>query len=77
MTDPRGMSTEELNELGHESTPPLKLIRAKCLDCCGDSSNEVLLCTCKDCPLWPYRTGKNPFRMDHNNPKPEEQVNES
>lgn len=42
--------------------PPLKAIRQKCLDCCGNQSNEVKLCPCKDCTLWPYRFGKNPFR---------------
>nr|DAE34801.1 MAG TPA: hypothetical protein [Caudoviricetes sp.] len=27
-------------------TNPVKAIRAKCLDCCCGSSNEVELCTC-------------------------------
>lgn len=35
-----------------------KAIRFKCLDCCGYRSNEVRLCTSKDCPLWRYRMGK-------------------
>ena len=39
---------------------PLKAIRAKCLDCSGDSANEVKLCPVKWCPLYPYRSGKNP-----------------
>ena len=45
----------------------LKAIRAKCLDCCCGSSNEVKLCT-KDgkqsdlCPLYQYRLGHNPNR---------------
>ena len=38
---------------------PMKAIRAKCLDCNG-TSNEVRLCPCTDCPLWPFRLGKNP-----------------
>jgi hypothetical protein len=41
-------------------TSPLKAIRAKCLDCAYDSS-EVRLCPCTDCPLWPFRFGKNPY----------------
>lgn len=41
---------------------PMKAIRAKCLDCCCDSSNEVRLCTIQKCPLYPYRFGKNPNR---------------
>ena len=40
---------------------PIKAIRAKCLDCCCGQTNEVLLCTCTDCPLYVFRFGKNPF----------------
>lgn len=39
---------------------PMKAIRAKCLDCCCGNSNEVKLCPCEDCPLHPFRFGKNP-----------------
>ena len=39
---------------------PVKAIRAKCLDCCCGQRNEVELCPCADCPLYPYRFGKNP-----------------
>jgi hypothetical protein len=42
---------------------PLKAIRAKCLDCCGGSANEVKLCEIEDCPLFPYRFGKRPVRV--------------
>jgi len=38
---------------------PMKAIRANCLDCNGTAS-EVKLCPCTDCPLWPFRLGKNP-----------------
>ena len=41
---------------------PLKAIRAKCLDCMCGQVNEVKLCPCTDCPLYPFRVGKNPFR---------------
>ena len=37
-----------------------KAIRLKCLDCCCGSANEVKLCTCDSCPLFPYRFGHNP-----------------
>ena len=50
---------------------PLKAIRAKCLDCCCDSSNEVRSCTVEKCPLYPFRFGKNPNRAgigNHNAP---------
>lgn len=40
---------------------PLKAIRLKCLDCCCGSSNEVKLCPCTKCPLYPFREGHNPF----------------
>lgn len=43
-------------------TNPAKAIRAKCLDCCCDQVNEVKLCPVEDCPLWPFRFGKNPYR---------------
>ena len=38
---------------------PMKAIRAKCLDC-NYTANEVRLCPCTDCALWPFRLGKNP-----------------
>lgn len=44
-----------------EQKTALKSIRAKCLDCCNDSSNEVKLCKCETCHLYPYRFGKNPY----------------
>lgn len=43
-------------------TSPLKAIRAKCLDCCCDQGTEVKLCPASDCPLHPFRFGKNPYR---------------
>ena len=44
-----------------EITSPIKAIRAKCLDCCCGSSNEVSFCTCSECPLYAFRFGKNPY----------------
>ena len=41
-------------------TTPLKAIRAKCLDC-NYTAYEVKHCPCTDCPLWPFRFGKNPY----------------
>lgn len=43
-------------------TSPLKAIRAKCMDCCCEQRGEVKLCSVEDCPLHPFRFGKNPFR---------------
>lgn len=39
---------------------PRKAIRAKCLDCCCGSANEVRLCPVQKCPLYPHRFGKRP-----------------
>ena len=41
---------------------PVKAIRAKCLDCCCDQTEEVKNCPMDDCPLHPFRFGKNPYR---------------
>lgn len=40
----------------------LKALRAKCIDCCCGSSNEVQLCPANTCPIWYFRLGKNPYR---------------
>ena len=40
---------------------PSKAIRLKCLDCQGEQRGEVRNCASDDCPLWPFRLGKNPF----------------
>lgn len=50
------------DETKNEIPTPIKAIRAKCLDCCCDQREEVKLCPAKDCPLWPFRMGKNPNR---------------
>lgn len=41
---------------------PVQAIRAYCLDCCCFQRNEVRLCTAVQCPLYPFRMGKNPNR---------------
>ncbi|MEI4233735.1 hypothetical protein [Roseovarius sp. D22-M7] len=60
--DPRGMSANELEQLGHARMSPLRALRLNCLDCCNGSAQEVRLCTAVDCPSWPFRMGKNPWR---------------
>jgi len=47
--------------MAKEITSPIKAIRAKCLDCCCDQFVEVKLCVSTNCPLHPFRFGKNPF----------------
>jgi hypothetical protein len=60
--DPRRMTQAELQAMGHEPMSPMDAIRAKCLDCCAGSSDEVRKCVAMACPSWPFRTGKNPWR---------------
>src|SRR5215467_4994946 len=60
--DPRDMAITELRSMGHQQMTPMEAIRAKCLDCCGDSPHEVRLCTAVTCPSWPFRMGRNPWR---------------
>lgn len=40
---------------------PLKGIHVFCIDCQG-SARQVTNCTKENCPLWPFRTGKNSTR---------------
>jgi hypothetical protein len=60
--DPRTMSVTDLSEAGHDRISRGKAMRIKCLDCCGDSANEVRLCVAVDCALWPFRMGTDPWR---------------
>ena len=46
-----------------EITNPVKAIRAFCLDCCGDNRSFVKDCPSAKCALYPFRLGKNPYRM--------------
>jgi hypothetical protein len=41
---------------------PVKAIKKHCLDCSGNSKKEVRECIIQDCPLYPFRLGKNPNR---------------
>lgn len=61
--DPRDMTPTELRAAGHEPIPPLKAIRAHCLDCCNASPGEVRRCTAVRCPSWPFRLGADPWRV--------------
>lgn len=57
------MENSKKAECPETSNPnPVKAIRLKCLDCSGGSSNEVDKCPVKQCPIWPFRYGRNPFR---------------
>ena len=60
--DPRKMGSSGLMAAGFEPMTPMEVIRAKCLDCCAGSAQEVRYCVAVNCPSWPYRMGSNPFR---------------
>jgi len=60
--DPRQMGRAVLEAAGFEPSSPMEVIRAKCLDCCAGSAQEVRYCVAASCPSWPYRMGSNPFR---------------
>ena len=60
--DPRSMSCQELEELGHKPMSPGQALRARCVDCCGGSEPEVGWCTAVLCPSWPFRMGTSPWK---------------
>ena len=47
---------------GEEIHNPVKAIRAKCLDCSTGAVSEIRECLIGNCPLYPFRLGKNPYR---------------
>ena len=53
---------EEFNREVRENTNVLRAIKLKCLDCSSYNTNEIKECPVKNCPLYPFRLGKNPFR---------------
>ena len=53
---------EEFNKEVSENTNVLRAIKLKCLDCSTYNILEIKECPVKNCPLYPFRLGKNPFR---------------
>lgn len=49
---------------------PLQAIKRHCFECSGNSYKERELCDIKDCPLHPFRLGKNPKRQKRKIGKP-------
>ena len=45
-----------------KNVTPLRAIRLKCLDCSAGQPSEVRECPVTDCPLYPFRFGRNPNR---------------
>jgi hypothetical protein len=62
-----------INEYKERATTPKNAIRAMCVSCMGGMIAEVRRCTSLGCPLYPFRTGENPFhalsKHNPNNPK--------
>lgn len=56
------MIDRESNTNKKEIKNPVKAIRAFCLECMGNSSEEIKKCTVDKCALYPFRLGKNPYR---------------
>lgn len=55
---------------------PIKAIKAKCLDCSADNITEVKECPVENCPLFPFRFGKNPFTKREISPEQREAMAE-
>lgn len=53
---------EEFNREISGNTNVLRAIKLKCLDCSSYNTNEIKECPVKNCPLYPFRLGNNPFR---------------
>lgn len=53
---------EDFNREVYENTNVLRAIKLKCLDCSTYNILEIKECPVKNCPLYPFRLGKNPFR---------------
>lgn len=60
--DPRRMDAVELEALGRPRISRGDAIRAKCIECAGNSPAEVRRCGAIDCALWPFRMGTDPYR---------------
>lgn len=51
---------------------PLQAIRAKCLECAGDSAYEVRLCPIVNCVLHEFRFGRRPGKNAYTDEQKEE-----
>lgn len=52
----------EEREMKKNKPSPLRAIRLKCLQCSNYQPSEVRFCQCFDCPIFPFRFGRNPNR---------------
>ena len=58
-----------MEQITTKKLTPMRAIRAKCLECSGDSAKEVRLCPIKKCALYPYRFGKRPVSDENTDRK--------
>ena len=58
----RGLKIEGDDFVKDKGIKQLREIRKKCIDCSAGSPKEIRTCLIVDCPLYPYRFGKNPKR---------------
>ncbi len=73
--DPQGYTAQELyaflqtpdwdckleREARQRATSPAKAIRTQCITCVGGDEKEIRECTKRNCPLFAFRMGSNPF----------------
>lgn len=53
---------DEFKQEVNENRNVLRAIRLKCYDCSSYNIIEIKECPVKECPLYPFRQGNNPFR---------------
>lgn len=58
---PRTDYDKIIRKYREQATTPKKAIRSHCIECMGGLIAEVNRCTSRDCSLYPFRMGKNPF----------------
>jgi len=56
--DPKDLTKEDFDASGIPVLMPLRAVRAKCMDCCGENAAEVRKCVTFRCALWPMRMGR-------------------
>ena len=60
--------------MANEITNPVKAIRAYCMECSCGQTSEVKECPVVNCPLYPFRFGKNPYRQRREMSEEQKQV---
>ena len=55
-------TAEEFNQEVSKNKNVIRAIKLYCYSCSSYQLSEVKNCTVTNCPLFPFRNGKNPFR---------------